>query len=409
MRFTLRDLFVAVTFCAVIAWSAAQAGFDSIPFWIYIGAAGLMSVLFVMAVLRKRSGLVQIGVVVPFVVLSFMLVSPPLLINAALLAVIVVPVAKLLAPSPRALASAVAAVMLAALGFGLYPGISATIDLRSLREEFPVVSLGSRLEYEKRARRTLDGWVTLGASPAAFLSFYEANSPSRTFRHFQLQLLHDKQYERFVRARGFGVSRMHSLRPQWVRLPLIADISFSGAIMDLTSFPFDDAPRMPLQGDPGSVEILHEISHNDFLAPDSFGYLFEPLKFVGFTPHAFRRSPFDVARIATDPSQLARLTLDRLELVSLLKFDGPRAYVLDHLPRMDQLSSDNAPTRPLDAFESVALEQLRTKEDVVVEHNGDQYRMLGSLRAAKQCLDCHSVQRGELLGAFSYVLREKAR
>ena len=83
-------------------------------------------------------------------------------------------------------------------------------------------------------------------------------------------------------------------------------------------------------------------------------------------------------------------------------------YVLDHLPRMDQLSSDNAPTRPLDAFEIAALEQLRTKEDVVVEHKGDQYRMLGSLRAAKQCLDCHSVQRGELLGAFSYVLRENA-
>jgi hypothetical protein len=30
--------------------------------------------------------------------------------------------------------------------------------------------------------------------------------------------------------------------------------------------------------------------------------------------------------------------------------------------------------------------------------------MLGSLRAAKQCLDCHNVQRGELLGAFSYRL-----
>ena len=30
--------------------------------------------------------------------------------------------------------------------------------------------------------------------------------------------------------------------------------------------------------------------------------------------------------------------------------------------------------------------------------------MAHALRAAKQCLDCHNVQRGELLGAFSYRL-----
>jgi hypothetical protein len=30
--------------------------------------------------------------------------------------------------------------------------------------------------------------------------------------------------------------------------------------------------------------------------------------------------------------------------------------------------------------------------------------MFGAVRAAKQCLKCHFVQRGELLGAFSYVL-----
>jgi hypothetical protein len=82
--------------------------------------------------------------------------------------------------------------------------------------------------------------------------------------------------------------------------------------------------------------------------------------------------------------------------------------VLDHLPRMDRLSSDDAPTRPLDAFETDALAKLWKDEDVVVKNDGDDYRMLGSLRAAKQCLDCHSVQRGELLGAFSYSLRHES-
>jgi hypothetical protein len=31
--------------------------------------------------------------------------------------------------------------------------------------------------------------------------------------------------------------------------------------------------------------------------------------------------------------------------------------------------------------------------------------MLGSLRATKHCLQCHSGSRGSLLGAFSYRLR----
>jgi hypothetical protein len=31
--------------------------------------------------------------------------------------------------------------------------------------------------------------------------------------------------------------------------------------------------------------------------------------------------------------------------------------------------------------------------------------MLGSLRAQKQCLECHRVPHGSLLGAFSYELR----
>jgi hypothetical protein len=92
--------------------------------------------------------------------------------------------------------------------------------------------------------------------------------------------------------------------------------------------------------------------------------------------------------------------------VSLLKFDEPRVYVLDHLPRMDQLSAENVPTRALDEFETKALAKLWSDEDVVVENNGDDYRMLGSLRAAKQCLECHTAERGELLGAFSYSLRK---
>jgi hypothetical protein len=93
----------------------------------------------------------------------------------------------------------------------------------------------------------------------------------------------------------------------------------------------------------------------------------------------------------------------RLELVSLLKFSEPAVYLSDELPNMERLTS--VPTRPLNAFERDALVKLRTDEDLVVRYSASTIRMLGSLRAGTNCLECHSVQRGELLGAFSYELR----
>jgi hypothetical protein len=119
---------------------------------------------------------------------------------------------------------------------------------------------------------------------------------------------------------------------------------------------------------------------------------------VRFVPHAFHHHPLERSK------EPPKWSIDRVELVSLLKFDEPRVYVLDHLPRMDQLSGDTAPTRELNEFEASALTKLRADEDLVVQSESAEYQMLGSLRAAKQCLDCHNVQRGELLGAFSYRL-----
>ena len=78
------------------------------------------------------------------------------------------------------------------------------------------------------------------------------------------------------------------------------------------------------------------------------------------------------------------------------------AYVSSHLPRMDELRE--APTRPLNDFELQAVDRIRSDEDVVTDEVPGRIRMLGSLRAAKDCVQCHSVGRGELLGALSYEL-----
>jgi hypothetical protein len=76
------------------------------------------------------------------------------------------------------------------------------------------------------------------------------------------------------------------------------------------------------------------------------------------------------------------------------------AYVSANLPRMEELR--DAPTRPLDPFEVVGLEALRGGKDLFARGTDKQARMLGAIRATRQCLQCHG---GDLLGAFSYTLR----
>jgi hypothetical protein len=83
-----------------------------------------------------------------------------------------------------------------------------------------------------------------------------------------------------------------------------------------------------------------------------------------------------------------------------LKFEQPRVYVSDYLPQMRQPSE--ATTRPLDQFEQQGLASLQTGDDLFTVVDDGEIRMLGSLRAIKICLGCHAVQRGDVLGAFSY-------
>ena len=63
------------------------------------------------------------------------------------------------------------------------------------------------------------------------------------------------------------------------------------------------------------------------------------------------------------------------------------------------------PTRPLDEFESKGLVTLQRGGMLAVGSVKGEARMLGALRSARQCVECHGGQRGDLLGAFSYTLR----
>lgn len=94
--------------------------------------------------------------------------------------------------------------------------------------------------------------------------------------------------------------------------------------------------------------------------------------------------------------------VNRLELVSLVVHDKPVVYASENLPKMDELTGHE--TRPMNAFESDALEQILKGEDLVTSATVNRIEMLGSVRATKSCVECHSTKRGELLGAFSYEL-----
>ena len=101
----------------------------------------------------------------------------------------------------------------------------------------------------------------------------------------------------------------------------------------------------------------------------------------------------------THSAESPELELSRLELVSLLKFDTPRVYVSNqNLPQLDQ--SHKAPTRALNPFETAALALLEKGEDFVFNEHGPHILAFGSLRAGTECLKCHEVQRGGLVGGL---------
>jgi hypothetical protein len=120
---------------------------------------------------------------------------------------------------------------------------------------------------------------------------------------------------------------------------------------------------------------------------------------AGFEPHAFQAMP----ALRAPGLKPEEWQLEHLDLISLLKPSGPHAYVSENLPKLDELRS--ADTRLLHDFETRALAQLRTDEDVVIEEVEGAMRMVGALRAGNHCIQCHSARRGELIGALSYEFR----
>src|SRR5262249_23194571 len=94
-----------------------------------------------------------------------------------------------------------------------------------------------------------------------------------------------------------------------------------------------------------------------------------------------------------------------VDLIGLIKHPQPVAYPSAKLPEMAE--SGKAITRPLDEFEMVAVNELAAGKEMFVRSRDGVVRLVGAVRANKSCMDCHDDRKeGDLLGAFSYTLRE---
>jgi hypothetical protein len=293
-------------------------------------------------------------------------------------------------------------------------------DIVELRRRYPYESLAGRLEYEVGREDAGSKPAPLPAETDKRLKSEEENLAFQGQWHPRaksLAQLHSDEVEGFISREGFGVSRMlgPSPAPRYLELVEAPPIPFA-SLKDFS--PAEDANiLLPLPrdgvagGDPerptrGLLDVFHVVSLGNFLHPASFGHVKDRDHVAGFVPHRFSSMP-EVPRQPV-PGQKAvpekaKWLVRRLELVSLLKHEKPAVYVSEHLPRMDELKK--AKTRPLTHFEDEALKALKEGEDLVARANATHIHLVGSLRAAKQCLDCHHASRGDLLGAFSYDLQ----
>jgi hypothetical protein len=407
---SLKELFAGLTAAAVFCWCAAQAGVENGYFWGTTFISSLMT--FFWWLLARQPGVRGVAPLVPvgfvfFCGLAFTSVTTMWLAALLFVAGIVCAIAGPL--REKKLAAVAMGCFLTAFVMGGIEGRRAGHELDLARQRHAIASVAPRLAYEKSVRRALVPRVpvTLTSSVESSLRETEQLEDEVRDEYFgriqSLKALHERRYDDFVRAAGFGVGRMPVPRPGRADRPELTDIAFDGPSQPSDADWYERWHSLYREGRGGTPVDLHLLSRDDFLNPEGFGWIEARLvQVAGFVPHAFH----EPVRVENKPPEWA---VERLELVSLLKFDSPRVYVLDHLPRMDQLSDDDVPTRELDAFEQGSLSRLHRQDDVVVESMGAAIRMLGSLRAGQQCLECHSVQRGELLGAFSYVLREGTR
>lgn len=308
-------------------------------------------------------------------------------------------------------------VLLASLGGLLIACVMrghSTLERLRARERFQYVSLRERVTPSNPTIYKIDSSPVEEDSDN--LDRFWANR-----RASSIAWLHKSAVAHFLETPDFGVMRMG-----YPSLYQLEDEDGEPIELPEPSYPADEAypgrPQFAMTKYSAEHDWLAE-SHQDyqgwFVDPIRFGDIEDLDHVAGFESHGMYRrkswnrisdmqEPFD-----WDSQQFGgenvppslRVELEKLQLVGLLYHESPVVYELDTLPEL--LSAETAETRPLDEFEKRGLTRLLSGEVIHVEHDGRQMRMLGSLRNAKSCVECHEGPENQLLGAFSYTLRLK--
>ena len=281
-------------------------------------------------------------------------------------------------------------------------------DIQQMARDYPPVRMAERLPYEHKT-----DFRPLGVPDKAavrdfqdYAGWYPRNEREHVLA--SVEMVHEDFVEAFSRQSGMGVIRMPGLSfdrgaleqpaPVPILQPPIVSDSTSAGDLALPEPLADVVPFARL-----NTSLVEDFADTDgFVEAEGEWRIGDPtgIRVRGFQSHGFRNVPKDSV---SDGWQLARL-----ELVSLLKHDPPAVYLSEHLPRMEELASETAPTRPLNAFETTALPQLLEGQNIVAETQGNRLRVLGGVQAAHVCTQCHNVQAGHLLGAFTYQFRRDA-
>jgi hypothetical protein len=283
-------------------------------------------------------------------------------------------------------------------------------DILQLREEYPIVSLADRLPVPA----DLD--IEKASTPPTGLvkeldQHYEKEHESPRYyvssRNAGLMQLHSSVYYLFISSPQFGVMRMPTAYTRLSKQDYEAKITrqpgpFKPLALSLSEVDGLTGPSISL------FRPMLTMNITEFVPINSLGYVKDHKHAAGFLPHGQRDYANPDYYSGERHELFKHYTLLRLDLVSLLLHETPVAYLTDTLPAMDKVKE--LKTRPLDAFEAVALLKLRSGEDLYAREYQGNTRVLGALRNARQCMACHDGAYGELLGAFSYDLKhDKAK
>lgn len=281
---------------------------------------------------------------------------------------------------------------LVAFGRPAWPALVAQVEYARLRARYPYESMEDRAP----APRPDDRPDPLPDPVARRLAEVEQAIEVDGWKHNRaqyLRVLHEETVALFVNSPGFGVGRLRMPRPsEQVLEPEPRDDPPTQPASPPPPGPYREGTNRVPAADAEGLAGLHADGTLDFVNPDGFGFVKDRRHVAGFLSHGFSRVP----------SSSRTWAVRRVELVGLLRHPGPVVYVSARLPAMDDLKG--APTRPPDEFEAAGLAAVRRGEDVYAARVGDGVRMVGAIRSAKQCVECHGGARGDLLGAFSYAL-----